>query len=99
MERVCGVLAPKDGYEEGEKLDQDPAEMVKWYGLAAAQGHTEAEYRLGLCCYYGIGMEKDPAKAAEWFRRAAEKQHAGAEVGLGYAYFYGSGPSLGPNIF
>lgn len=60
-------------YEEGEKLDQDPAEMVKWYGLAAAQGHTEAEYRLGLCCYYGIGMEKDPAKAAEWFRRAAEK--------------------------
>lgn len=38
-------------YEEGEKLDQDPAEMVKWYGLAAAQGHTEAEYRLGLCCY------------------------------------------------
>ena len=49
----------------------------------AEQGSSDAQYNLGLCYFYGDGVEEDFAQAAEWFRRAAEQGLAEAQSNFG----------------
>lgn len=49
----------------------------------AEQGDLSAQNNLGLCYYYGDGVEEDPSQAMEWFRRAAEQGLADAQTNLG----------------
>jgi TPR repeat protein len=50
----------------------------------AAEGDTDAQFRLGLCHLYGrSGHAKDEGTAAEWLRRAAEAGHVDAQFKLG----------------
>lgn len=58
---------------------------------AAEQGHAEAQCSLGICYYYGAGVEKDSQEAATWYRRAAEQGHASAQCNLGVCYKNGRG--------
>jgi TPR repeat protein len=46
--------------------------------MAAEQGHTIAQFNLGLCFMYGQGVAKDPVEAVKWYRMAAEQGHADA---------------------
>ncbi len=63
----------------------DPREETakKWYGLAAKQGHPEAQFCLA-------GFLKDPAdgeptaESAKWYQAAAEQGHAEACMSLCY---------------
>ncbi len=36
-------------YAEGRGVSKDESKAVQWYGAAAAQGHAQAQYNLGLC--------------------------------------------------
>jgi TPR repeat protein len=54
-------------------LPKDAAEAVKWYRRAAEQGYAEAQDRLGVCYYLGIGVPKDFAEAYKWFILASDK--------------------------
>lgn len=47
-------------------------EAVKCLTDAAEAGHTKAKYYLGLCYYYGDGVEKDKEKGTQLIREAAE---------------------------
>ncbi len=38
----------------------------------ARQGHTQAQFKLGLLYHHGVGVQKNLAKAACWYRAAAE---------------------------
>ena len=66
-------------------------EAVRWYWLAAEQGHADGQYKLGCAYYFGQGIEEDDFKAARWFRRAAMKGHAHAQHKLGKTFHYGDG--------
>lgn len=48
-------------YATGEEVrfPKDIYESADWFQKAAMQGHAEAQYRLGLCCYTGNGTPKD----------------------------------------
>ena len=48
-------------------------EAVRYFTLAANQGHTYAETALGCCYHYGMGTEVDLGKARYWLERAAAK--------------------------
>lgn len=61
---------------------QNPQEALNWYHIAAAQGHTCAQYCLGYCYEYAEGTDYDFAQAIEWYRKAAVQGHAGADEGL-----------------
>ena len=50
-------------------------EAFRYYALAADQGHTKAEYNLGICYRGGEGTEVDLGKARYWLERAAAKGH------------------------
>ena len=58
-------------YENGDEVEQDYAEGVKWFRKAADQKHTEAMKQLGYAYLMGQGVEQDYRAAEYWYRQAA----------------------------
>jgi len=58
-----GIVDAQNGlgscYEDGLGVDQDYAEAVHWYSLAASQGKASAQHNLALCYENGQGVEQD----------------------------------------
>jgi TPR repeat protein len=69
--------------------------LENWQPLAE-QGHTAAQYNLGMMHARGDGVEKDLTKAAEWFRRAAEQGHVESQARLGAMSVRGIGVEEDP---
>ena len=65
------------------------AEAVRWFQLAATQGHAGAQNNLGLMYADGRGVQADDAEAVRWFRLAAKQGHAGAQNILSLIYKVG----------
>src|SRR5262249_19851201 len=78
-------------YSKGEGVPQDEAEALKWFRLAAAQGHARAQLNLGLLYATGEGVPQDDAEALRWFHLAAAQGEAGAQFNLGVLYYTGEG--------
>ena len=70
---------------------QDDVEAVRWFRLAAEQGHAKAQFYLGLMYRTGKGVPQDYVEAARWFRLAAEQGDAKAQYSLGVMYGTGLG--------
>ena len=51
------------------------------YKSAAEQECPEAQYKLGRCYFFGVGVERDENKAVEWYFKAAEQGNAEAQFG------------------
>ena len=58
----------------GEVALKDPEEAVRWFRMAAEQGHAEAQYSLGVAYDTGEGVPEDDAEAVRWYRMAAEAE-------------------------
>ena len=69
-------------YEKGQGVPQNYKTAVKWYRLAAKQGHAKAQFNLGLTYYCGKGVPQDYRTAVKWCRRAAEQGNPRAQRGL-----------------
>jgi len=74
----------------------DRKESVKWYTMAAEQGHVEAQFWLGVCYRQGEGVDRDDREGVKWLTKSAEQGNAGAQCSLGnyYAYGYGADKDL-----
>ena len=55
---------------------EDDAEAVRWYRLAADQGHAYAQNNLGAMYANGDGVPEDDAEAVRWYRLAADQGDA-----------------------
>jgi len=64
---------------------------VKWFTLAAEQGHVDAQYNLGQIHRLGKGVPKNDKTAVKWFTLAAEQGDAKAQFNLGVKYANGNG--------
>ena len=64
---------------------------MKWYRKAAEQGHTEAQFNLGVCYASGRGVTKNEAEAVKWYRKSADQGFANAQYNLGVCHEYGTG--------
>ena len=53
--------------------NKDEAEAVKWWTLAAQQGHAKAQFFLGVMYAKGEGVKKDEAEAVKWYTKAAQQ--------------------------
>ena len=69
----------------------DMSEAVKWWYKAAEQGCAKAQYNLGLCYVYRMGITGDIQDRVKWFRKAAEQGNADAQLCLGICYAEGDG--------
>ncbi len=59
----------------GVMYEQDCAEALRWYQLAAAQGHPQAMYWVAFYHECGYGVPKNVAEAIRWYRRAQAAGH------------------------
>jgi hypothetical protein len=78
-------------YEDGTGVPQDDAEAVRWYRLAADQGHAKARFNIGVFYKNGTGVVQDDAEAVRWCRLAADQGHAKAQFNIGVCYENGTG--------
>lgn len=79
-------------YLHGNGVTKDSAKAVSLLKKAQKQGHVEASYQLGLCCFHNIIDSSDVdvrSHMFEYFRQAAEKGHLDAQYFLGRCYLEG----------
>ena len=78
---------------EGERLhsDENFESAIYWFKKAADMGLSSSQRRLGLCYYYGDGIEKDFSKAVYWWQKAAEAGNSNAQNSLAVCYYNGHG--------
>ena len=68
----------------GVKKDLDLA--IRWFLIAAIDGHPGAEYQLGYIYYTGYGVYRDVDKAFKYYKSAAEKNYPEAQNNIGVFY-------------
>jgi TPR repeat protein len=78
-------------YAEGQGVEQDFKEAVKWYQKAADQGNADAQETLGLYYETGLPGGKDFKEAVKWYQKAADQGNDGGQFGLGRMYYHGDG--------
>ena len=78
-------------YYNGQDVERNYEEAVKWYRKASEQGDVRAQCNLGLCYKNGQGVERSYEEAVKWFRKAAEQGNARAQCNLGGCYSFGWG--------
>lgn len=76
-------------YAIDEDMPIDYAESLRYYGIAAENGNTEALYNIGVMHQIGEGTTKDVARGAAIIVRAAESGDSGAMFCLIRGYNYG----------
>ena len=74
--------------------EQEQAEAIQLYQLAAEQGIAGAQCRLGVMYAEGRGVEKDQMQSVRWFQLAAAQGEPEAQAALGLAYRAGRGVRL-----
>ena len=84
-------------YANGDGVEKNLVESLKWYRKAAENGQVEAQYRLGFIYEQGKGVPVDYVESASWWRKAADQGHAGAQFSLGYCYGRGEGVPRNPS--
>lgn len=80
---MCGQI-----YDE---LLEQKGYAIPFYEDAAAQGHMESQYRLGIFYLEGNKVPFSKERALEYFRPAAEKNHPGAQFQLALLYYQDKG--------
>ncbi|MDE2730335.1 MAG: tetratricopeptide repeat protein, partial [Bacteroidota bacterium] len=70
---------------------KDNQEAVKWYQMAAEQGHAGAQLHLGGMYDQGHGVPQDDQEAVKWYRLSADQGKTVAQSNLGLMYFWGRG--------
>jgi TPR repeat protein len=76
----------------GRTLPPNPQLPVKYYTLAAEQGHTKAQVALGAIYLTGVvGQSPDHIKGAFWTEKAAVSGNPDAQYNLGQIYLNGLG--------
>eukprot|EP00747_Dinoflagellata_sp_TGD_P073018 gnl/TRDRNA2_/TRDRNA2_157720_c0_seq2.p1 gnl/TRDRNA2_/TRDRNA2_157720_c0~~gnl/TRDRNA2_/TRDRNA2_157720_c0_seq2.p1 ORF type:complete len:255 (+),score=46.43 gnl/TRDRNA2_/TRDRNA2_157720_c0_seq2:193-957(+) len=78
-------------YHNGQGIEQNDAEAVRWYRKAAEQGHARAQFNVGVMYHNGKGVEKDDSATAYWHRKAAEQDVVMAQYNMGFMYENGVG--------
>lgn len=78
-------------YYEGDGVDRDYREALKWYRMAAAQGHNSGLCDVAFCYRNGHGVRRDYAKAIPLYLQAANQGCPTGAYWLGVAYEEGQG--------
>jgi TPR repeat protein len=78
-------------YLDGDGVEKNIPEAVKWFKLAAGNGDVYAAYTLGKTFHDGDGMPQDYTEAMKWFRVAAELGDANSQYRVAEMYEHGTG--------
>ena len=92
------LLIAGSAYAAGTLQDAEKAYAKRSYVQAfnilkplALSGVAEAQFDLGACYEFGLGVAQDYVEAVKWYKLAAEQGNAKAQFGLGASYDVGQG--------
>lgn len=74
----------------------DPREAVRWYRLAAAKNHPEAQYALARAYALGRGVPQDKGQSLNWLKSAAGLDYEPAMLDLAELFDSGRGLEQDP---
>lgn len=69
-------------YRDGNDVNRDPSEAVRWFTAAAEQGYAKAQRHLGTHYTDGDGVSQDTVLAIMWLTLAAENGLVTADMRL-----------------
>jgi hypothetical protein len=85
-------------YENGEGVQQNDLEALRWYRQSAEQGLMAAQNSLGVMYSEGRGAPKDDLEAVKWYYRAAKQGMHDALFNLALSYEKGRGVPQDYNV-
>jgi TPR repeat protein len=68
------------------KTQDDDDDVLRWFKLAAAQGHPEACYWIAFCHESGEGVDENKAEAIRWYKCAQAAGYPAAKFELERLY-------------
>lgn len=80
-------------YRQAAEKKNIQVELGNKFVALEDSGDLEAQNRLGICYYNGLGVPQNYTEAVQWFRKAAEEGLADAQYYLGKCYYDGQGVS------
>lgn len=75
----------------GKGVVKNANEAVRYYKLAADQGHAKAQWHMGFCYENGAGVTKCAEDAVHYYKLAADQGQINAQCKLGVCYENGAG--------
>ena len=97
-------LSPKAAYDKGVEYTRKDStttynidKAVDYIQYSAATGYAEAQFKLGLMYFQGLGVQSNPAIGFYWIDKAAKNDYPEAQIYLAYMYKKGIGVAI--NIF
>lgn len=78
-------------YLDGDGVQQDYDEALRYLTGAASAGDALAQNSLGYMYGMGKGVERDYYKAVKWYKEAAMQGNATAQYNMGFMYEFGQG--------
>lgn len=76
-------------FSTGKPVEEDEAEALRWYYLAAQQGHADSQWNVGMAYedpehYAGNSVQQNYLEAAKWYAKAAAQgyEHAADYLGM-----------------
>ncbi len=90
---MAPILAAPDPLAEGKAAYArgDYLRAVQQLLPLAQAGNAEAQVRVGIMYFMGLGVAEDDAAAFDWFQRSALQGNAEAQYHLGNMYTFGHG--------
>jgi len=67
-------------YHYGDGVSISMSLAIKYYHMAAEQGHSLSQIELGIGYYLGRGINMDKVEAVKWLRLAADGGQSNAHV-------------------
>jgi TPR repeat protein len=82
LDNVHTAFSPKAALRRGAALVAagNPRKAFRLFARAARSGCADAEYRVGLCYFEGIGVRASLAEGVRWLERAADRGHVAAQL-------------------
>lgn len=77
-----GVIYARLADQVGNDADAKNLQAAKWFLLSALQGLPEAQHKIGLMHYSGIGTTVNQTEGKRWFKSAAELGLAESQYAL-----------------
>ena len=69
-------------YGDGNGVDQNYSEAIKWYRMAADQGDARAQKNLGIMYYKGQGVDQSNNNALRWLYKSAKQGNEDAKSAI-----------------
>ena len=103
LKRMAEDGDPEAQFQLGNRIyygtdgaEEDKQEALRWYRMAAEQGHDRAQREMGFCYESGNGVEKDYEEALRWYHLAADQDNSSAmrDIGMMTEWGYGTEPDV-----